>query len=163
MGRGAHLYPAGNGEQAEHTLSLHGIDPWYEIEALVRAGEIERAVGDVERFEAHFGKSRRHRIPYLRSLTVLAQHRGQIDMAIDHLREAANVAEGIGLPGERWLIWKTLGDLYLKQTEQEQAHHTYGEAARLVSQLAATLRAEKRRKKYLSSPLVEQGLRASSF
>ena len=81
-----------------------GLTRWYETEALVRAGEIERAVEDVQRFETYFGKSRRHRIPYLRSLAVLAQYRGEIDLAIDHLREAAKLAEEIGLPGELWSI-----------------------------------------------------------
>lgn len=139
-----------------------GLTRWYEIEALVRAGEIKRAIDDVEHFEAQFGKSRRHRIPYLRSLAVLAQYQGEIELAIDHLREAAKVAEEMGLPGELWLIWAALGDLYLQQGEDEQSHNAYREAARLASMLAASLREEERRKTYLSSPLVEQVLRAAS-
>lgn len=139
-----------------------GLTRWYEIEALVKADESERAVEDVRRFEVHFGRSRRYRIPYLRSLAVLAQSQGEIELAIDHLRQAAQVAEEIELPGELWLIWKALGDLYLRQGEDEQAHKAYREAARLVMKLAATIREDERRNIYLSSPLVQRVLQAAA-
>ena len=139
-----------------------GLARWYETEALVSTGEIERAVDDVRHFETHFGKSKRHRIPYLRSLAVLAQYRGEIELAIVYLREAAKLAEEIGLPGELWMIWAVLADLYLKQGEHEQASYGYREAARLVRELAATIREDERRKTYLSSPLIERVLRATS-
>jgi tetratricopeptide (TPR) repeat protein len=135
-----------------------GLTRWYEIEALVKADEIERAVEDVRRFEIHFGRSRRHRIPYLRSLAVLAQSQGEFGLAIDHLEQAAQAAEEIGLPGELWLIWKTLADLYLKQAEEEQAHHAYTRAAQFVKKLAAGIKEDERRRIYLSSPLIQQVL-----
>lgn len=72
---------------------------WYEIEALVRAGEMERATEDVRCFGERIGSSRRYRIPYLRALAVLAQYRGEIGVAIGRLHEAALLAEEIGLPG----------------------------------------------------------------
>lgn len=131
-----------------------GLTRWYEIEALVRAGETERAIEDVQRFETHFGKSRRHRIPYLRSLAVLAHYRGEIDLAIEYLHEAANVAEEIVLPGELWLIWQTLGDVYIRLGEQEQAHSAFTKSAQLVGKLAAGIKEVERRETYLSSPLV---------
>lgn len=136
-----------------------GLTRWYEIEALMRAGEIERAVEDVQGFEIHFGRSRRHRIPYLRSLAVLAHYRGEIDLAIDYLRDAANIAEEIGLPGELWSIWQTLGDLYLKQVEQEQAERAFTKAAQFANKLAAGIKEDERRKTYLSSPPMQQVLR----
>jgi DNA-binding SARP family transcriptional activator len=139
-----------------------GLTRWYEIEALVKAGEIERAVEDVRGFEMHFGRSRRHRIPYLRSLAVLAQSQTKFGLAIDHLKEAAQVAEEIGLPGELWLIWKALADLYLRQGEDEQAHRAYREAARIVMNLAATIEEDERRKLFLSSPLVQRVLQAAA-
>jgi tetratricopeptide (TPR) repeat protein len=128
----------------------------------VRAGEVERAVDDVQHFETHFGKSKRHRIPYLRSLAVLAQYRDETDLAIVHLREAAKLAEEIVLPGELWMIWATLGDLYLKQSKDEQAHNSYREAARLVHTLAVTIREEQRRKTFLSSLFVQRVQRAAA-
>lgn len=139
-----------------------GLTRWYETEALVRAGEIERAIEDVQRFETYFGKSRRHRIPYLRSLAVLTQYRGEIGLAIGHLHEAAELAEKIGLPGELWLIWAALGDLYLKQGKGEQARYAYSEGARLVHTLAATIREDERRKTYMSSLLVQRVRRAAA-
>ena len=83
---------------------------WYEIEALLRAGEVEQAVEYVQRLGKAIGTSRRHRISYLRSLAVLAQHQSQPDKAIAHLQEAAQLAEEIGLPGELWLIEAALAD-----------------------------------------------------
>ncbi len=77
---------------------------WYEIEALVRAGELERATEDVERFGERIGSSRRYRIPYLRALAVLAKSRGEFKEATQHLQEAARLSEEIGLPGELWPI-----------------------------------------------------------
>ena len=137
-----------------------GLTRWYEIEALVRAGEIERASEDLKCFETYSGKSKRYRIPYLRSLAVLAQYREEIDLAIVHLREASKLAEEIGLPGELWLIWKTLGGLYLKQGKDEQAHNAYREAAGLVKKLAASIREQERRNTYLSSPSVQRVLQS---
>ena len=128
----------------------------------VKAGEIERAVEDVRRFEIYFGRSRRHRIPSLRSLAVLARSQGKFGLAIDHLEQAAQVAEELGLPGELWLIWKTLADLYLRQSEDEQAHKACREAARLVMKLAATIEEVERRKLYLSSPLVQRVLQGAA-
>jgi tetratricopeptide (TPR) repeat protein len=159
----AHAYAVQAVDNRLHSPFLYmGLTRWYETEALVRAGEVERAVEDVQRFETYFGKSRRHRIPYLRSLAVLAQYRNEIEQAIEHLQEAAALAEEIGLPGELWLIWAALGDLYRKQNEDAQAFHAYKEAARLVSTLVSTIREDERRKTYLSSPLIEQVLRAAS-
>jgi len=60
------------------------------------------------------------------------------------------------------LIWEALGDLHLKQGEDEQAHRAYREAARLVMKLAATIQEDERRKIYLSSPLVQRVLQAAA-
>ena len=158
-----------------HTYAVHALDNrlnspflymgltrWYETEALVRAGEIERAIEDVQRFETYFGKSRRHRIPYLRSLAVLAQYQGEIALAIVHLREAAKLAKEFGLPGELWMIWAGLGDLYHKQGDDQQARDAYREAAEPVKKLAAAIKENERRKTYLSSPLVKRVLQAAA-
>ena len=116
----------------------------------------------MRRFEIYFGRSRRHRIPSLRSLAVLAQSQGEFGLAIDHMEQAAQVAEEIDLPGELWLIWQALADLYLKRGEDEQTHRAYSEAARLVMKLAAAIQEGERRKLYLSSPLVQRVLQAAA-
>jgi hypothetical protein len=93
---------------------------------------------------------------------VLAQYRGEIDLGIEHLHEAEKVAEEMGLPGELWLIWAALGDLYLKQSKDEQARYSYTEAARLVHTLAATIREGQRRKTFLSSLFVQRVQRTAA-
>lgn len=158
----AHTYAVQALENRLNSPFLYmGLTRWYEMEALVRAGEVERAVDDVLHFETHFGKSKRHRIPYLRSLAVLAHYRGEIDLAIDHLREAAKLAQEIGLSVELWMIWKALGDLYLKQGEEQQAYNGYSKAAHLVNRLAESITEEARRKIFLSSPLVQRVLQVA--
>lgn len=131
---------------------------WYEIEALVRAGEMEHATEEVQRFGERIGTSRRYRIPYLRALAVLAKSRGQIDEATQHLQGAAALAEEIGLPGELWPIQDALGDLYLTLGETEQAHAAFKWAATIVQKLADALASDEQRANFLESPLVQRVL-----
>ncbi len=67
---------------------------WYETEALVRAGDMERAARDVQYFGERIGMSKRYRIPYLRALAVLAHYRSEIEQAIEHLQEARTALGG---------------------------------------------------------------------
>jgi tetratricopeptide (TPR) repeat protein len=100
----------------EALLHLYtGLTLWYETEALVRAGDIERATRDAQYFGERIGASRRYRIPYLRALAILAQARGEIDQALEYLQEAVQLSEEIGLPGEVWSIRAALEELYLNQ------------------------------------------------
>jgi tetratricopeptide (TPR) repeat protein len=131
---------------------------WYETEALVRAGEVERATRDVEYFGERIGGSRRYRIPYLRALAVLNLHRGEINQAIEHLQEAGRLSEEIDLPGELWSIRAALGGLYLKLGDKQQAHDNFVQAATIVRVLADALRDEKHRFGFLGSALVQQVL-----
>ncbi|HYX51761.1 MAG TPA: hypothetical protein VE843_18575, partial [Ktedonobacteraceae bacterium] len=64
---------------------------WYETEALVHGGEIERATHDVQYFGQRIGSSRRYRIPYLRALAVLAHQRDELEQAIEHLLDAGQL------------------------------------------------------------------------
>jgi len=128
---------------------------WYETEALLRAGDIERATRDAQYFGELIGTSKRYRIPYLRALAVLAQYRREIGQAIEHLQEAGQFSEEIGLPGELWSIRAALGELYLKQGDTQQAHNNFMQAASIVRTLADALGNEKQRSKFLASPVVE--------
>jgi hypothetical protein len=67
------------------------------------------------------GRSALH---YLRSLALLAQFQGEIDVAMEHLQEAARVAEEVGLPGELWSICVELGEMYQKQGDESQVDRT---------------------------------------
>ena len=120
----------------------------------MRAGEIERVTEDVRRFGACIGTSRRYRIPYLRALAVLAQFHGEIEQPTQYLQEAARLAEEIGLPGELWSIQAALGEIYLAQGDQEQAHGAFKQAATIVRKLADALGTEEQRAHFFSSPEV---------
>ena len=78
------------------------------------------------------GPNWRFRIPYLRSLAVLAAWEGHSAQAIGHLRETAQLAADLGLPGEQWQIQAALGSLYQAGGEQGQAHTAFGEAERIL-------------------------------
>jgi len=135
-----------------------GLTRWYETEALVRAGEIERATRDAEHFGELFGKSGRRRIPYLRSLAVLAQVSGETDAAVDHLHEAAALAEKIGLLGEIWSIEAALGDLHQSRGEKSQAQTAFARAAEIVRTLATNIQDEQQRLIFLSAQQVRHVL-----
>jgi DNA-binding SARP family transcriptional activator/predicted ATPase len=128
---------------------------WYETEALVGAGDMELATRDVRYFGERIGTSKRYRIPYLRALAVLAQDRSEIAQAIEHLQEAGQLSEEIGLPGELWPIRAALGELYLKQGDTRKAHENFAQAATIVRTLTDALGNEQQRIKFLASPLVE--------
>ncbi|HEY3232683.1 MAG TPA: AAA family ATPase, partial [Roseiflexaceae bacterium] len=108
---------------------------WHQIEALARAGEIERATEDVRGYGQRLGHSPRYRIPYLRALAVLAEHRREFDQAIEHLREAAQLAETIGLPGELWQIMSHLGTLYQERDDAPHSRAAFTRAAAIVRSL----------------------------
>ncbi len=131
---------------------------WYETEALVRAGDFERAVRDVQYFGERIGSSRRYRIPYLRALAVLAQYRGEVGQAIEHLQEAGRTSEEIGLPGELWSIRAAMGERYLELGDKQQASDNFTQAVTIVHMLADALRNEEQRINFLASPLVRRVL-----
>jgi len=131
---------------------------WHRTEALVRAGDIERATEDVQHYGECIGNSRRYRIPYLRSLAVLAQYHGETGVAIEHLQEAAILAEEIGLPGELWLIEAAQGELYLRQGEQKRAHRAFGQAAATVQKLADNISDDGQRANFLAAAQVRSVL-----
>ncbi|GAC1347012.1 MAG: AAA family ATPase [Ktedonobacteraceae bacterium] len=139
-----------------------GLTLWYETEAVVRAGETERASEDVRGFGERIGSSRRYRIPYLRALAVLAQHCGESEQAIEHLQEAARLSEEMGLPGELWPIQAALGGLYQQQDDQSQAHRAFACAAEMLLSLADKIEDEQQRTALLSAALVRQVLEHAS-
>jgi tetratricopeptide (TPR) repeat protein len=97
----------------------------------------------------------RSAIHYLRSLAVLAQFQGEIDVAVNHLQEAARFAEGVGLPGELWSICVELGEMYQKQGDESQAYHTFARAAEIKQSLANKMEDQQQRTAFLSAPAKE--------
>lgn len=80
---------------------VFGLSRWYVTEALVRAGHIQLAIEDLDRWKARIGESPRHRIPYLRAQAVLVRAQGQNDRATIALREALSIAQSLHLVGEQ--------------------------------------------------------------
>ncbi|HET8853733.1 MAG TPA: tetratricopeptide repeat protein, partial [Ktedonobacteraceae bacterium] len=68
----------------------------YETEALLCGGDESQARAEVQRLGERLGHYRRFRLPYLRSLAVLAAWDGHSEQAIGHLREAAGLAADLG-------------------------------------------------------------------
>jgi hypothetical protein len=93
-----------------------------ETETLLHAGQERRAREAVQRRGERLGSSHRFRIPYLRSLAVLAEWDGQGAQAIGYLREAAELAADLGLPEEQWQIQARLAWVYEAEGEPAQAH-----------------------------------------
>ncbi len=119
-----------------------GLTLWLETEALVRAGDVERATQDVWHLKERIGSSRRYYIPYLRAESVLARHHGEIDQAIGFLQEAVQLAENIGLPGEEWSIQTALRDMYQQQGNEKMASHTFARASEIQLSLMHKLEDE---------------------
>jgi hypothetical protein len=72
--------------------------------------DVARAIADVQRCGERVAGKRRYSLPHLRALAVLAQREGKAEEAEAKLREAASMAESIGLPGELWPIYAALGE-----------------------------------------------------
>ena len=135
---------------------------WYETQALVRAGDSERAEQGVRRFgelvERGGKMNTRDRIAYLQSLATFASAQGAPNQAIAHLQAAATLAQEIGLPGELWLIEAALAELYQENGETFQARSTLARAAEIVRSLANAIQDKHLRKTFLSATRVQRVL-----
>jgi predicted ATPase/DNA-binding SARP family transcriptional activator len=130
----------------------------YETEALLRGGDERQAREEVHRLGERLGSYRRYRLPYLRSLAVLAAWDGHSEQAIGHLHEAAQLAADIGLPGEQWQIQAALGTSYEAAGQHVQAHTAFAEAARIIQRLAQGIGDEALRAHFLAAPQIQQVL-----
>ena len=128
--------------------------PHYETEALLRGGDERQAREAVQRHGERPGG--RYRLPYLRSLAVLAQWEGHSEQAIGHLREAARLAADLGLPAEQWQIQASLGRLDEAGGEPAQARTAFGEAATIIQGLAEGIKDEMLRSRFLAGSQIHQ-------
>jgi tetratricopeptide (TPR) repeat protein len=144
-------------------LTLGGSARWYEIAALLWGGSADQAVEEVRRFGEVMNNNGRLALRYLRSLAVLAQFQGEIDVAIAHLREAARLAEEMGMPGELWSMCVELGEMYRKQGDESQADRTFARAAGIIQALAGTMGDQQQRTSFLSAPVVKHVLEHVQF
>ena len=124
----------------------------YETEALLHAGEERQAREAVQRLGERLGSTRRFRIPYLRSLALLAEWQGHGAQTITHLREAAELAAEIGLPEEQWQIQARLAKVYESAGETAQARLAWAKAATIIQGLAQGITDEALRARFLAGP-----------
>lgn len=150
----AHTYAQQTLAARDNTLLHGGLNKWLEIEALLRAEDVALARQEVQRFGARFENNRRYRIPYLRSLAVLAEWDGSREQAIAHLQEALALAEEIGLPGEEWQILAKLGELYQESGNVDRAREVWSKATETIQSLAATIDDEDLRTAFLATTSV---------
>jgi len=86
---------------------------------------------------------------------VLSAWEGHSEQAIGQLREAAQLAADLGLPGEQWQIQAALASLYEAEGLPEQAHTAFGEAARIIQGLAEDIEDETLRARFLAGPQIQ--------
>jgi hypothetical protein len=126
----------------------------YETEALLRGGDERQAREEVQRLGERLGSNRRFRLPYLRSLAVLAEWEGHGEQAIGRLREAAGLAADLGLPAEHWQIQAALATLFEAAGDSAQAHTAWASAARIIQELAQGIKDEALRTRFLAGPQI---------
>jgi len=126
-----------------------------ETEALLHAGKARQAREEVQRLGERLLSNRRFRIPYLRSLALLAEWQGQGAQAITHLREAAELATEIGLPEEQWQIQARLAKVYEAAGEPVQARLAWAKASSIIQGLAQGITDEALRARFLAGPQIQ--------
>jgi predicted ATPase len=130
----------------------------YEMEALLREGDERQAREEVQRQEERLLSNRRFRLPYLQSLAMLADWQGHREQAIGYLHRAVQLAADISLPEELWQIQAALGSLYEAGGEQEQARLAFGEAARIIQELAQGIKDETLHARFLAGQQIHHVL-----
>jgi tetratricopeptide (TPR) repeat protein len=138
------------------TFLYVGLTRWQETEILVRTGYNEPATTDAEQLGHLCNQSPRYRIPYLRSLAVLALWRGEFEQTDRYLQEAGEMAEEIGLPGELWSIEATRGELFLAQGNKAEARAAFEHASKIVYALADRIENGQVRAKFLAAHMVQR-------
>jgi tetratricopeptide (TPR) repeat protein len=138
-----------------------GIYLHHEVQALLWGGDERLARGEVDRFAERAQTNERDRIAYLRSLAILGEWEGDTESATDHLREAEELAEKLGVPGELWRIRAALGGLYEQRGETREARAAFSLAAQNLRELAGKIGDEELREKFLSAPQARRVLERS--
>ncbi len=128
----------------------------YKTEALLREGRERQAREEIYRLGEQLGSYRRFRLPYLRSLAVVADWQGQSEQAGGYLREAARLAADIGLPEEQWQIQAALARMYQAEGATAQALRAWAKAAKVIHELADGIKDESLRARYLAGPQIQQ-------
>jgi DNA-binding SARP family transcriptional activator/predicted ATPase len=126
------------------------------IETLMRAGEMEAATDLVRSMEGYTRANRRTHLALLRAQAILARAQGEPTRAIAVLRQAAALADTMGLAGELWHVYAALGELRRAQGDEAQAQEANSRAAAIVRYLADQLDDERLRASFLAAEPARQ-------
>jgi tetratricopeptide (TPR) repeat protein len=154
----AEALPAARLRDEAPTQGTEALHRHLEVEALLHGGDGDLARVQLERFGEAVGENRRLRLAYLRALAVLSRWDGESSAALGRLREALQLAEEIGLPGELWQIEASLGELHRELGNGAESHRSRSRAAEIVRRLADRIGDQELRQRFLSATPVQSVL-----
>lgn len=141
-----------SGLAREIFLPITHLHHHHDVEALLRGGYTDLAHENLRTFKQRTRGQRGYfRLAYLRSAAVLARWNGNTDRTLALLREALGQAERLGLPGETWQVAATLGE---ERGEGGLSERAFGQASVVIRRLAANIKDENLRERYLAVPQV---------
>jgi DNA-binding SARP family transcriptional activator len=146
-------------QRLKATLVWLDFSSHFETEALLHTGQEQLAREAVQQLGEGLGSSRRFRLPYLRSLAVLAEWEGHGAQAIAILGEAAELAAGFGLPEELWQIQARLAGMYEAAGKPVQARLAWTKASEIILELAQGIKDKTLRERFLAGPQIQPVLR----
>lgn len=85
----------------------------------------------------------------------MALARGEEDVALAEYEVALALALEVGNPPQTWRTYRALGDLHARRGEAAEAAAAYGEARLVIERVAAGLRDEETRSRFLASVEVQ--------
>ncbi|MAU08184.1 MAG: hypothetical protein CL607_00060 [Anaerolineaceae bacterium] len=136
---------------------------YYEIEVLLRGGEVDLARSEVEQFTKLVSDNKRYQLILYRCQAVLEQWSGDANRAIFHLQDALKLARDMQLPGEEWPILGELGKLYTELGNESHATQAYRNASAITVRLAETIDDNDLRSGFLAADSVRSILDKSNI
>ena len=140
-----------------HPLFLPGRALWLETEALLRAGEVERAHGYVAEWGAFIGDNPRAGLDHARAAATLDLFDGQPQAAAERLGRAVQAAAGLDLPGQLWPLLAHLARAEHAAGRPTAAQAAARQAEDIARRLADTLPEGAPRQAYLEGALRQIG------
>jgi tetratricopeptide (TPR) repeat protein len=140
----------GAGPLQAHPLFLAGRCLWLEAEALLHAGDAERARDYVADWGRAIGDNPRAGLDYARATATVLSFQGQPAQAVEVLQRAERSAASLDLPGEHWQILAALARALEGAGDTSAAREARDQARTVVNGLAATLGDETARQTFLN-------------
>ena len=137
------------GPLVAHPLFLAGRGLWLEAEALLRAGEPERAHEYVAEWGRVIRATPRASLDHARAVAVVHLFDGQPDLAVAALRPAAEAAASLDLPQELWQILAALARAQAAGGDAAGAQQAREQARGIVSSLGDSLADEAARQTFM--------------